>query len=131
MLKDLLWNPCFKWMTYSFVYRNRQSSYWQPGEVLPINDIAYAPESPVPDQEDSHLVDVLKDFKADMSKCLLDVSEKLKGIDSRMDGLEKRQKSLEDEVHANSSLSSSNTPSPALPNGKRRRVTPTVLQVYS
>lgn len=115
----------------AFVFRNRESSYWQPGEVLPINseNTTYAPESPIPARDNSQLVDFLKDFQADISRRLSDVSEKLQGIDTRMDGLEKRQKCLEDEVHASSSLSSSSTPSPALPNGKRRRVTPTALQV--
>ena len=73
------------------------------------------------------IVDVLQTFQASLDKQLTTVSGHLESIGTRLDKLESRQLSLEEEVRASTSFSSS-TSSPAT-TGKRKRVTPTFLQV--
>ena len=65
-----------------------------------------------------------------MEKQLTAVCNKLGNIDERMDNLEGQQKTLEDEVKANPSLSSSSVCTPEPRPRQRRRVTPTSLQVH-
>ena len=64
-----------------------------------------------------------------MEKQLTTVCSKLSNMDERMDNLEGRQKTLENEVKANTSLSSSSVCTPEPRPRVRRRVTPTSLQV--
>ena len=66
---------CKYLFTYVCIYyRRTESSYWKPGEVLPMSspdqsyDEVYAPESPVLEStEPSSVVDLLKAFQADIS----------------------------------------------------------------
>ena len=114
----------------------RDSEYWQPGETI------FVPESPptlstsIPRHRTSYYVppstevgDILQCFQSSMEQKLTEILSSMTSIKERMDKLEGRQKSLEDEVRATSSLSSSSVCTPE-PNSKvRRRVTPPSLQV--
>ena len=117
-------------------------SYWQPGETLPLattpnlrsnSPDLFVPESPINSgvRSNATVMDVLQTFQASLDKQLTTVSTQLESIGTRIDKLEARQSSLEDEVRASTSLSSS-TSSPAITgsSSRRKRVTPTLLQVH-
>lgn len=118
---------------------HRDCDYWQPGEQIP-GPIPFVPESPTPlststpqpsvNQRENTLVDMLQCFQSSMEQQLSSLCTSLTSINERMDSLEGRQKSLEEEVRANSSLSSSSISIPEASSGVRRRVTPTSLQVH-
>lgn len=65
-----------------------------------------------------------------MEQQLSSLNTSLTSITERMDSLEGRQKLLEEEIKANTSLSSSSVSTPEPSAKGRRRVTPTSLQVY-
>ena len=128
-----------------FQYRSQEPpTYWEPGEVLPVTSSDDVDEEScllnsdmqndqIEQQDDirqnTAVIDLLKAFQANIDKHMTSVGTKLDGIQSRMNDLEARQKSLENEVHDSTSLSSSTNSSPVVSKGKRRRVTPTALQV--
>ena len=93
----------------------------------------FVPESPVNSgvHSSATVMDVLQSFQASLDKQLTTVSSQLENIGTRIDKLEARQSSLEEEVRASTSLSSS-TSSPTIvgSSSKRKHVTPTILQVY-
>ena len=115
---------------------HRGCDYWRPGEKIPR---PFVPESPTPlststpqlnvNRQENTLVDMLQCFHSSMEQQLSSVCTSLTSINERMDSLEGRQKVLEEEVRANSSLSSSSISTPEPSTGVRRRVTPTSLQV--
>lgn len=116
--------------------------YWQPGETLPLmttpnlrsnSPDLFVPESPVNSgvHSSATVMDVLQSFQASLDKQLTTVSSQLENIGTRIDKLEARQSSLEEEVRASTSLSSSTSSSAIVgSSSKRKHVTPTVLQVY-
>ena len=93
----------------------------------------FIPESPVNSGvgNNATVMDVLQTFQSSLDKQLTTVSTQLESIGTRIDKLESRQSSLEEEVRANTTLSSS-TSSPAVTgsSSRRKRVTPTLLQVH-
>ena len=119
-----------------------------PGEVLPIprsstpdpfstND----PDSPIHNsghertndnsQDQNRMFDLLQTFQTSIDNKLGTVVNDLVSIKSTLERLETRQSALENEVH-NSSLSSSVPSTPTTtPGAKRKRVTPTALQVHT
>ena len=93
---------------------HRGCDYWRPGEEIPS---PFVPESPTPlststpqlsvNRQENTLVDMLQCFHSSMEQLLSSVCTSLTSINEHKDSLEGRQKSLEEEVRANSSLSSS------------------------
>lgn len=75
------------------------------------------------------MFDLLQTFQATIDNKLGTVVNDLVSIKSTLERLETRQSALENELH-NSSLSSSVPSTPTMtPGAKRKRVTPTALQV--
>ena len=99
---------------------------WKPGDVIPTGSVpnVYAPESPIPEREcalpQPIVIDLLKCFEQNIIENLSRINGKLEAIDEKIKSIEERE----------SLSTSTGTPvSSPLPHGKRRRKTPTTLQV--
>ena len=106
----------------------RETSYWQPGQTIPVSDHEFHPEPASRiDQTDSVIADVLQGFQVNIEKQLSLICGKLETIDDRMNQLESQQRSIQDEIRATVPQPANLKSADSLKT--RTRVTPTSLQV--